>query len=205
MVRMAWLKTIDFFLAILGCLKLPDGHAFVLHGRLEPLHSNYLIYILADIMFFYLRLAVPTWTRDHNVVLRVEDAARLLIEAALFPFPLVLSEFIVAVRLSTSPLAHVLVEGQASSTILMLKRLVPIVLSSQGAHHRDLFLALLPIGSQRSNRGWSWLSPHWNRFGLAIPEFWPACFKIPLPIHSLEAALVLWAHLSLELIYPGLW
>ena len=74
MVRTARLKTADFFFAILDSLKLPDGHAFVLHGRLESLHSNYIIYIPADILLLSLCLAVPAGTRDHYIVLRVEDA-----------------------------------------------------------------------------------------------------------------------------------
>ena len=57
---MAWLKTIDFIFVILRCLKLPDGHAFVLHGRLDPVHSNYLIYILANIFILSIRLTVST-------------------------------------------------------------------------------------------------------------------------------------------------
>ena len=76
---MAWLKTIDFFFAFLRCLKLPDGLTFVLHGRLESAHSNYLIYIIAHVVVLSLRLVVHAGTRDHFLVLRVEDAGRLLI------------------------------------------------------------------------------------------------------------------------------
>ena len=91
-VRHALRMNEDLWLLDLFRLHLPTGWSFILHGRLNALHSDYLFRFFAVLVILNADiLVVGAGLREASVVFWVENAGWHLIELALLPCSLLIS------------------------------------------------------------------------------------------------------------------